>query len=116
MGRRRKRMPGIRDRVAVVGMGCTRFGELFNWSDQDLMVESCHAALEDAKLDLKEIKAAWLGIQGAETGFSGCKLARALKTDYIPVTRGEKYCATGIEAFRKAAYAVAAGIYDIALA
>jgi acetyl-CoA C-acetyltransferase len=109
-------MPGIRDRVAVVGMGCTRFGELFHWSDQDLMVESCHAALEDAKIDLKEIKAAWLGLQGAETGFGGCKLARALKTDYIPVTRVENYCATGIEAFRNASYAVAAGIYDIALA
>ena len=109
-------MPGIRDRVAVVGMGCTRFGEIFNWSDQDLMVESCHAALEDAKMDLKEIKAAWLGIQGAETGFGGCKLARALKTDYIPVTRVENYCATGIEAFRNASYAVAAGISDIALA
>jgi acetyl-CoA C-acetyltransferase len=109
-------MPGIRDRVAVVSMGCTRFGELFHMSDQDLMVESCYAALEDAKMDLKEIKAAWVGIQGAETGYSGCKLARALKTDYIPITRVENYCATGIEAFRNAAYAVAAGIYDITLA
>ncbi|MBM3156973.1 MAG: acetyl-CoA acetyltransferase [Chloroflexi bacterium] len=109
-------MLGIKDRVAVVGMGCTRFGELFDKSDQDLMVESCHAALEDAKMDLKEIQAAWLGIQGAETGSSGCRLARALKTDYIPVTRVENYCATGIEAFRGAAYSVAAGIYDIVLA
>ncbi len=109
-------MPGIKDRVAVVGMGCTRFGELWDKNDQDLMVESCHEALADAKLDLKDIQAAWLGIQGAETGSAGCRLARALKTDYIPVTRVENYCATGIEAFRGAAYAVAAGIYDIALA
>ena len=77
-------MPGIKDRVAVVGMGCTRFGELFDKSDQDLMVESCHAALEDAKMDLKEIQAAWLGIQGAETGSSGCRLARALKQTIYP--------------------------------
>jgi len=109
-------MPGIKDRVAVVGMGCTKFGELWDKSDQDMMVESCHEALADAKLDLKDIQAAWLGIQGAETGSAGCRLARALKTDYIPVTRVENYCATGIEAFRGAAYAVAAGIYDIALA
>jgi len=109
-------MQGIRDRVAVVGMGCTRFGELWDMSDQDLMVESCHEALEDAGIDLKEIQAAWLGIQGAETGAAGCRLARALKTDYIPVTRVENYCATGIEAFRGASYAVAAGIYDICLA
>jgi acetyl-CoA C-acetyltransferase len=109
-------MPGIKDRVAVVGMGCTRFGELWDKNDQDLMVESCHEALADAKLDLKDIQAAWLGIQGAETGSAGCRLARALKTDYIPVTRVENYCATGIEAFRGAAYSVAAGIYDITLA
>ena len=109
-------MPGIKDRVAVVGMGCTRFGELWDKNDQDLMVESCHEALADAKLDLKDIQAAWLGIQGAETGSAGCRLARALKTDYIPVTRVENYCATGIEAFRGAAYAVAAGIYDITMA
>ncbi len=109
-------MPGIKDRVAVVGMGCTRFGELWDKSDQDLMVESCHEALADAKLDLKDIKAAWLGIQGVETGFGGCRLARALKTDYIPITRVENYCATGIEAFRNGSYAVAAGIYDIVLA
>ncbi len=109
-------MPGIKDRVAIVGMGCTRFGEMWDKSDQDLMVESCHEALEDAGVDLKDIQAGWLGIQGADTGFAGCRLARALKTDYIPVTRVENYCATGIEAFRGAAYAVAAGIYDIALA
>ncbi|UCG81992.1 MAG: acetyl-CoA acetyltransferase [Dehalococcoidia bacterium] len=109
-------MPGIKDRVAIVGMGCTRFGELWDKSDQDMMVEACHEALDDAGIDLKEIQAAWLGIQGAETGCSGARLARALKTDYIPVTRVENYCATGIEAFRGAAYAVAAGIYDIALA
>lgn len=109
-------MPGIKDRVAIVGMGCTRFGELWDKSEQDLMVESCHEALDDAGIDLKEIDAAWLGIQGAETGTSGTRLARALKTDLIPVTRVENYCATGIEAFRGAAYAVAAGIYDIALA
>ena len=109
-------MPGIKDRVAIVGMGCTRFGELWDKSEQDLMVESCHEALDDAGIDLKEIDAAWLGIQGTETGTSGTRLARALKTDLIPVTRVENYCATGIEAFRGAAYAVAAGIYDIALA
>jgi acetyl-CoA C-acetyltransferase len=109
-------MPGIKDRVAIVGMGCTKFGELWDKSDQDLMVESCHEALEDAGIDLKDIQAGWLGIQGADTGFAGCRLARSLKTDLIPVTRVENYCATGIEAFRGAAYAVAAGIYDIALA
>ncbi len=109
-------MPGIKDRVALVGMGCTRFGELWDKSDQDMMVESCHEALEDAGLELKDIQAAWLGIQGVDTGSAGCRLSRALKTDYIPVTRVENYCATGIEAFRGASYAVAAGIYDICLA
>lgn len=109
-------MGGIKDRVAVIGMGCTRFGEFWDKSDQDLMVESCHEALADAGLDLKDVQAGWLGTGSADTGSSGSRLARALKTDYIPITRVENYCATGIEAFRNAAYAVAAEIYDIVLA
>lgn len=109
-------MPGIKDRVAIVGMGCTKFGELWDKSDQDLMVESCHEALADAGIELKDIQAAWLGMACVETGFAGVRLARALKTDYIPITRVENYCASGIEAVRNACYAVAAGIYEIVLA
>ncbi|MEE8473516.1 MAG: acetyl-CoA acetyltransferase [Dehalococcoidia bacterium] len=107
-------MRGIKDRVAIAGMGCTKFGELWDKSEEDLMVEACHEALADAGLESKDIQAAWYGTN--YTGFTGQMLAHALKLDYIPVTHVENACATATDAFRNAAYAVAAGIYDIVLA
>jgi acetyl-CoA C-acetyltransferase len=47
---------------------------------------------------------------------SGSSLADALKIYGKPITRVENFCATGMEAFRNAAFSVAAGIYDIVLA
>ena len=107
-------MQGIKDRVAVVGMGCTKFGELWDKGFKDLMVDSCYEAFEDAGIEPKDIQAAWWG--SVETGFTGGYLGSALKVDYIPITRVENMCCTGTESFRNAAYSVAAGIYDIVLA
>ncbi|MBI2847513.1 MAG: acetyl-CoA acetyltransferase [Chloroflexi bacterium] len=107
-------MQGIKDRVAIVGMGCTKFGEHWDKDIEDLLVEAAYEAYEDAGLGPKDIQAAWFGTLGS--GFTGLPLAHALKLEYIPVTRVENACATGTDAFRNACYAVAAGIYDIALA
>ena len=107
-------MSGIRDRVAVVGMGCTRFGERWDASAADLMVEAAYEAYEDAGLDSNDIQAAWLGTVNSFR--TGQPLAEALKLDYIPITRVENACATATDAFRNACYAVAAGVYDIVLA
>lgn len=105
---------GIRDKVAIVGMGCSKFGERWEVDDQGLAVEAYSEALEDAGIEPKDIKAAWYGTQ--VSGFSGARLALALKTDYIPITRIENYCATGIDTVRNACLAVASGSYDIVLA
>jgi acetyl-CoA C-acetyltransferase len=107
-------MQGIRDRVAVVGMGCTKFGELWDNGVEDLIVDSSFEAIEDAGIEPKDIQAAWFGT--VMSGMTGQVLTSALKLEYIPVTRVENACCTATEAFRNAAYAVAAGIYDIALA
>jgi acetyl-CoA C-acetyltransferase len=107
-------MGTIKDKVAIIGMGCTKFGELWEKSVDDLITEAAYEACEDAGVDLKDIEAAWLG-----TVFSGqtaLSLSSPLKLQYIPVTRVENMCATGTEALRGAAYAVAAGACDIALA
>ena len=107
-------MQGIKDRVAIIGMGCTKFGERWESGADDLMVEAAYEAYEDAGLDSKDIQAAWVGtVQSFRTGQP---LSRALKLDYIPITRVENACATATDAFRNACYAVAAGIYDIVLA
>ncbi len=107
-------MEGIKDRVAIVGMGCTKFGERWEVDGIDLLVEACYEAYEDAGIEPDDIQAAWLGTVG--TFATGQPLARALKLDYVPITRVENACATATDAFRNAAYAVAAGIYDVVLA
>ena len=109
---------GIKDKVAILGMGCTKFGERWDCSGEDLMVESFLECLEDAGIEKKEIQAAYLGthIDEVNVGKGGTPLASALKLPFIPVTRTENYCATATEAFRAACYAVASGAYDIVLA
>src|SRR5918992_3797350 len=102
---------GIRDRVAIVGMGCTPFGERWDKSTGDLLVDSSKDACASAGIDLKDIDAYWLGT--LFSGNSGLTLSRPLKIDYKPVSRLENFCATGSEAFRNACYAVASGAYDL---
>ena len=109
---------GIRDKVAIVGMGCSRFGERWDCGPDDLMVEAFGEALLDSGLERDRIEAAWLGVFFDEqsTGKSALPLSMALRLPNIPVTRVENLCATGTEALRGAVYAVAAGACDIALA
>jgi acetyl-CoA C-acetyltransferase len=105
---------GIRDQVAVVGMGCTNFGEHWDRSTDDMLIDSSSAALKSAGIALDDVDAFWLGTMGS--GLSGLTLSRPLKIDHKPVTHVENFCATGSEAFRNACYAVASGAYDVAMA
>ena len=106
---------GITDKVAVVGMGCTRFGERWDSSTEDLILEAFGECIDATPNVAKsDIDAYWLGTLGS--GQSGLTLSRALSTDDKPVTRVENYCATGSEAFRNACYGVASGAYDVVMA
>ncbi|MBE9471377.1 MAG: acetyl-CoA acetyltransferase, partial [Chloroflexi bacterium] len=42
---------GIRDKVAIIGMGCTKFGERWDVGAEELMVETFEEAIEDAGID-----------------------------------------------------------------
>src|SRR5437764_2249150 len=105
---------GIRDRVAIVGMGCTNFGEHWDKGADDLLVDAATAAFTSAGVVKDDVDAYWLGTMGS--GISGLTLLRPLRIDYKPVTRVENMCATGSEAFRNACYAVASGAYDMVMA
>ena len=105
---------GIKDRVAIVGMSCTRFAEHWGKGVDDLIVEAGEAAMASAGVTRDNIDAYWLGT--AQSGMSGLMLSRPLRVSGKPVTRVENYCASGSEAFRQAAYAVASGAYDVAVA
>ena len=109
---------GIRDKVAIVGMGCSRFGERWDCGADDLMLEAFNEALVDAGIGIKQIEAAWFGVclEENNVGKTAGPLAQALRLPRIAATRVENACATGTEALRGAAYAVASGAYDIVLA
>lgn len=105
---------GIRDQVAIVGMGCTRFGEHWDRGASDLLVEAALGACGSAGVEKEAIDAYWMGT--LTSGRSGLILSEPLKTGYRPITRVENFCATGSEALRNAAYAVACGAYDLVMA
>jgi acetyl-CoA C-acetyltransferase len=79
-----------------------------------LITDATSEACEDAGIEIKDVQAAWLGT--VFSGHTALSLSTPLKLQYIPVTRVENMCATGTEALRGAAYAVASGACDIALA
>ncbi len=105
---------GIKDRVAIVGMGCTPFGEHWDKGADELIVDATTEAMASAGIKQSDLDAFWVGTMGS--GISGLTLSRPLKVDYKPVTRVENMCATGSEAFRNACYAVASGAYDMVMA
>ncbi len=105
---------GIKDQVAIVGMGCTPFGEHWDRSVDDMLIDASTEAYASAGIGQADVDAFWFGTLAS--GVSGLTLSRALKIDYKPVTRVENMCATGSEAFRNACYAVASGAYDLVAA
>ena len=109
---------GIKDKVAILGMGCSKFGERWNSSPEDLMVEAYLEAMADAGIAAEQLDASWYSthMEDAGTGRGGTAMSIALRLPNIGVTRVENFCAGGSEAVRAAAYAVAAGACDIALA
>ena len=109
---------GIRDKVAILGMGCSKFGERWDAGTPELLAEAFDEALADAGIERGQIEAAWYGsaLDNANVGNSAIPASTALRLDGIPVSRMENMCATGTETLRGAAYAVASGAVDFALA
>ena len=109
---------GIKDKVAILGMGCSRFGERWDAGTPELLVEAFEEALADAGIERGQIEAAWFGscMDAVNIGNSAIPASTALRLDGIPFSRMENMCATGTEALRGAVYAVASGACDIALA
>jgi acetyl-CoA C-acetyltransferase len=111
----------IKDKVAIIGMGCTKFGERWDAGIEDLIVEATEEALQDAGVTIKDIQAiwvgTWLGSRYDEGGSpTGEIVSTALQTQNIPVTRLENVCASGQEALRGATLGIASKCYDLVLA
>lgn len=108
---------GIRDKVAIIGAACTKFGDNFDQSYEDMVVEAAFGAFADAGIEPERVEAAWLGTYSpyAGRGKASVSLADALRLYGKPISRVENFCATGTDAFRNAAMAVASGMYDVVL-
>ena len=80
---------GIKDKVAILGMGCSKFGERWDMDAEDLIVEAYLECIEDAGIETSQIDAAWFStaIEEVHVGKSGVPLAKALRLPNIPVTR-----------------------------
>jgi len=105
---------GIKDQVAIIGMGCTPFLEHWDKSLDDLIIDAAQSTYASASVAQEDIDAFWFGT--SQSAASGLAMAGPLKIQGKPVTRVENYCATGSEAMRNAAYAVASGAYDVVMA
>jgi acetyl-CoA C-acetyltransferase len=109
------RSDAIRDQVAVVGVGCSQFGENWDMSPSDMIVDAAYEAYADAGIERPQerIEAVFTGSLYSQKGPHEC--ADALKLFHRPVTMVSNYCATGTDAFRCAVFSVAAGMYDTVL-
>lgn len=110
----------LKDKICIIGLGWTAFGEQFDKGYDDLVAEAAHAALNDAGVSIDCIDAAWLGTAFPEAGVykgrSGMDLAEPLGLFDIPIIRVSNYCTTGAEAIRGAVNSLLAGECTVALA
>ncbi|MCP4240306.1 MAG: acetyl-CoA acetyltransferase, partial [bacterium] len=109
-------MGNMKDKTAIMGVGCTKFGELWEKDTEDLIVDAAFEAMDDAGVTPDDIEATWVGNLYDFTGLSGGVAAEPLKLFGKPTTRVENFCASGMDAFRNACFAVASGAYDVVLA
>jgi acetyl-CoA C-acetyltransferase len=109
----------IAGNVAVIGSGATRFGVHHERGYHDLLREAALGAIADAGVTKDEIGAAWLSTAVPDLvsleGDSGTPVTEAIDFAPKPVTRVSAYCASGMEAVRGGAMAIAAGEYDLVL-
>ncbi len=104
-------------KVAVLGVGLTKFGELWETSFSELFVEAGAHAIEDSGIDGKDIDAIFVGNMSGGR-FIEQEHISSLIADYagltpIPSTRVEAACASGGLAIRHAIMGIEAGFYDI---
>lgn len=105
----------FRDRTAIVGVGCSRFGENWTMSAEDMIVDAVFEAYADAGIEepARQIDAIFTGSLYSAMG--PVDVSDALKLSK-PVSAVYNYCATGTETVRAACTAIAAGLYDTVLA
>ena len=107
--------------VAIVGIGCTKFGEMWDKSFRDLFIEAGLMALADARVSGAQIEALYGGNMSSgiflEQEHVGALIAdySGLTANNVPSTRVEAACASGGLALRSGVIAVASGYHDVVI-
>lgn len=104
----------MKDKTAIIGMGCSRFGERWDCSIEDLIVEAVTEGLADAGIGKEDVDALFYS-SSFITGASA-PAVDALRLDGIPAYHNENWCCSGHIALIQAAMAVASGVYHTVLA
>lgn len=107
-------------RVAVIGAGMTRFGQLWEKGLVDLAVEAGNRAIQDSDIERKQVQALFVGNMSAglftKQEHISSMVAHKSGLGPVPSTRVEAACASGAVALRQAYLAVKSGLYDVVLA
>ena len=107
--------------VYVIGVAQTPFGKFLERNIKSLTEEAVNGALNDARVDKKDLEAAFFGnaMQGLVTGQEmarGHVALRSMGIQGIPILTCENVCATGSTAFHLAWQSVSGGHTDLVLA
>jgi acetyl-CoA C-acetyltransferase len=105
----------IRDKVAIVGMGCCKFGENWDQAPEDMIVEAAYEAYQDAGIDDPQARIEAIFVGSVYPSRGTAEVTESLKLFDRPASLVQNYCATGTDAFRYGTFAVACGMYDVAL-
>src|SRR5438309_7456909 len=109
------------NRVAVVGAGLIKMGELFDQSYEQMAAGAFGAAVAsvDKGFDPHQVEAAFVATQRGtlwgQEGIGGNTIPTAIGLTGIPCTRIENACPSGSDAVRVGAMAVASGVHDVVL-
>ena len=105
----------IRDKAAIVGVGACQFGENWDQSREDMIVDAVYEAYADAGIEnpQEQIDAIFAGSVYPREGTS--EIAEALKIFGKPISIVSDYCQTGTDAFRFGVFGIASGMYDTVL-
>jgi len=109
------------NRVAVVGGGLIRFGELFDQSYETMAHGAFSAAVAsvDKGFEPRQVEAAIVATQRGtlwgQEGIGGNTVPSAIGLAGVPCTRVENACPSGSDAFRIGAMVVASGVHDVVL-
>ncbi len=105
----------IRDKTAIVGVGACQFGENWDQSREDMIVDAAYEAYADAGIEdpQAQIDAVFCGAVYPRDGTS--EVAEALKFFGKPISIVSDYCQTGTDALRFGVFAVACGMHDTVL-